>query len=292
MKHLFKYNRTRFLSTCLLLLSCFWWVIHSQAHDEVHHAIHELDHQIEAQPHQLDLYFLRGQMHQKNNHFNAAFSDFQTCQLLAKKQHKILPKPTLSLAKLCFQQELYYLALLFADKYISQTSPSNHTYAYITKARCYAQLNKEIKAKALWEKVLATTPTPKPEYYLTTASIILKANNKDATGAIQCLQNGIKKLGDIITLQTKIIEIAQQHQQYEVAITMLNYIIKNQKRQEKWLLQKANLLLAANQPQKAKQTYQQTLTAIQQLPKQHQVTPLVQQIKTQSQQALHHLKMP
>lgn len=264
-------NKTQLIFWMYLLTSCIFGNCHFlDAHGDLHESIQLLTRQLNISPKNADLYFERGQLHHQHGDFNEAFADYQ--HTLTFQHEATLPK--LAIATLLYDWELPYLAYIYIQQFLEMQP--KHRQALELCANIHWRTGENRQAATIYTNLLNNYPNPLPEQFLNTAQTLLELHPNNCQPAIQILEKGQQQLGFLIVLQEKMINLAIHCENRRLALQKLAELLPKVNRKEKWLSQQADILLEDGQANKAKQSYKQALTAIQQLPKRHQKTPFTQ----------------
>ena len=99
--------------------------------------------------------------------------------------------------------------------------------------------------------------------------------------ALRGLDEGVKRLGPLVTLQLYAMDLALARQNFDDALRRLETISAQSARKEKWLARRGEILIRAGRRDEAKQAYAAALLAIGALPPRLQQTPAMLNLKKQ-----------
>ena len=106
---------------------------------------------------------------------------------------------------------------------------------------------------------------PEPELYLERAQV-LGEDKRYVHEALRGLDEGIKRLGPLVTLELAAIEIELRRKNYDAALTRLDLIAAQSERKEMWLVRRGEILKAAGRNEEAHVAFNAALVAIESLP--------------------------
>ncbi len=229
-----------------------------RAHGVTSEQLKQLTAQIQRTPNNADLYLRRGELHRQLGHAKAALADFAKVQALAPARLEV----DLYRARLYLEAKVPARAQRVLDRYL-KFRPT-HTEAILLRAQTNAKLGERALAIQDYTTALARLSQPKPELFLARAQ--LQADGKQFAAALTGLDEGIAKLGSLVTLQLMAIEVEVKRKRWDAALTRLDGIAAQSERKESWLVRRAEILLLAERKDEAQQTLVAALAAIQSLP--------------------------
>jgi tetratricopeptide (TPR) repeat protein len=136
--------------------------------------------------------------------------------------------------------------------------------ALFGRAPVLARLGDRKAAIADYSRGLALAAFPQPGHFLERAS--LQAAEYGTDEAIKGLEEGLARLGWMVTLQKTAIDLELERQRTDEALARLETIITRSNRKETWLAWKGEILLAAGKTQQAQDVLSAALKAIDGLP--------------------------
>ena len=256
----------------------------AHSHGNLHEQIAKISKQIKAHPDSALLYFKRGQLHHQHGDLQLSLKDL-------KKTRKLQPdfsEVNYDLAEVLADMSKPKKALSSIQKFITDYPQSMK--AYLNRARIYTMFGKHSLATSDYQVAIKLSVQPLPEYYLLLSESLIQGKVADHQAAIKCLQDGKKRLGFIITLQNRMIDIELLRQQYTSALSLIDETLAQLNRKEKWLVKKAEVLAQAGKIQEAIQTYNIALREIKQLPQRHKNAPHTKELLTDIHQSLKQLQ--
>jgi tetratricopeptide (TPR) repeat protein len=135
---------------------------------------------------------------------------------------------------------------------------------YSSRARILLKLGAPQEALADYRKSLAKSPDAEPDL-VQEAAVALDANGSPEE-AIQVLEAGMKRLGQIPSLTIRALEIEMKTGRYDSALARVETIRKSAPRQEPWMAKRAEMLGHAGRPEESRAAWQTLIDHLAQLP--------------------------
>ena len=104
--------------------------------------------------------------------------------------------------------------------------------------------------------------------------------------ALRGLDEGLRRLGPLTTLQLFAIDFELANNRYEAALARLETITAQSPRKEPWLARRGEILEQAGRAAQARLAYEQALAAIESLPARHRTTEATAKLEAQIRAAL------
>ncbi len=255
----------------LFILSIFVLANAALAHGPLHEQIEEVTKLIARFPDSAELYLKRGELHRHHRDWKAALADYDQSERL---------EPNLSLVDLYRGNLLLDASRLdearkALDRFLD-TCPDDGN-GLLTRARVLAQLGEHLPAATDFSRAIARLDTPQPEYYLERAQALCAAQQTD--DALCGLDEGMQRLGQIVTLQLFAIDLEIKQQRYDAALSRLEQIAAQSPRKEKWLLRRGEILQMAGRHDEARLALEATLRVIESLPASRRATKAIVELE-------------
>lgn len=225
------------------------------AHPEIDDALARLNTLIAASPKDADLYLERGELYVRHEDWVSAEANYLRAAELAP-QHPGLPRV---LGALEFAQGRLADARKHFDAAIAR-NPAD-AESLVLRARTLSALNVRPAAIADYDRALKLLENPPPEIFLERAA--LHASPKDA---LRGLDEGLARLGPIISLQLRALTIEEAAGLVDAALKRVDAIAKQTERPEVWLKRRGDILARAGRTREADAAYAAARTAIDALP--------------------------
>lgn len=246
------------------------------AHGDLHMRIAAVTEQIEKATNNAVLYLTRGELHREHLDWKAAVADYDRAAQL---------DPKLATVDLC-------RAKMFADS--GQLADSRATFdrylkrcpadgrAFIERARLMEQSGERKAAVADYTHGIELVREPEPEYFLERAQVLVADSRTEE--ALHGLDEGIKKLGPLVTLQLFALDLEVGRKNFDAALARLDTIVSRATRKENWLARRGEIELLAGRSAEAQKSFEAALAAVAALPARLQqsetMTDLKQRMKT------------
>jgi len=248
------------------------------AHGDLHPRIEALTREIATNSGNAALYFERGELHRVHREWTNALADYDQAQ----KLNPSLVRVDFCRGRLWLEAENPKAAITPLNRYLAFVT--NDSTGYATRARARAQLGDYRNAANDFTRAVALTPTGSPEFYVERAEALSAAGSKDE--AVRGLDEGIARMGPLVTLELVAIDIETQLKRYDSALKRVDAVMARLQRKESWLVRRAEILKLAGRNEDSKAAYREALAAIEQLPPAHRNTRATLQLEASVRSAL------
>lgn len=228
------------------------------AHEGLHEQIAEATRQIRVEPKNARLYLQRGELHRLHCDWRAALADYRRVEQL----NPSLDEVRFARGRMYFEAGKALQARIWLDRFL--VAHPNHVDALVTRARVLVKLNHRIVAVEDYSRAIETLAKPKPEYYIERAQALVIEGRKDE--ALGGIDEGIEKLGSIVTLQLFAIDLELSSRCYDAALSRLEQISAQSPRKESWLARRGVILVQAGREDESREAFKAALSAIESLP--------------------------
>jgi tetratricopeptide (TPR) repeat protein len=256
------------------------WPPLALGHGEVHKQIAEVSRQIAKDRGNAELYLKRGELHRVHRDWNAALADY----VRALKLAPALIEVEFCRGRMWLEANRPRQARLALDRFLARRP--DHPEALVTRARTLEKLGRHAAAAADYTRAIALLPRPKPDYYLERASAQVAADAAHPDVAVRGLDEGIQRLGPLVTLQLAAIELELKQQRWEAALARLDQLAAQSPRQEMWLHRRGKILQQAGRVGEAQAAFTASLKAIESLPPRLRQTRAMMDLEKQVRSAL------
>lgn len=227
-------------------------------HEDLELQIADLTRRMEREGPSAGLYYRRAELHRLHEDWPAARADYDRAERLDP-----------SLAEVDLGRGQMWLgagspgraeqALL---RYLSRRP--DHAGALLELARARRALGRPAEAARDYARALALLPEPKPDYLVERAQAQEAAG--DLAGAIEGLEEGMRRLGRIVTLEAAALELEIAAGRLEAALARLERLAAATPRPEVWLVRRGEILRQAGRAAEAEAAFRAALAALESLP--------------------------
>jgi predicted Zn-dependent protease len=232
-----------------------------RAHPEIEAALNRLNAQIASSPNDADLYVERGELYAKHQEWIMAEANYLRAAELAP-QH---PRLSYVRGALELATDRPADACAHLDAAL-QRDPANPE-ALVLRARAKVALADRAAALDDFNTALTRIASPPPELYLERAKLLSPA------AAVRSLDEGVARLGPVVTLHLAAIALEESLGQIDAAVSRLNRLAAESERKETWLKMRGDLLLRSGRGSEARASYVSALAAINALPEWLRTSP-------------------
>ena len=254
--------------TFVLSLASAW----SMAHDPIRAQIEAVTAEIRKNPAHARLYLKRGQLHRIHKAWEAGLADLDRAARL---------EPSLDVVSVARGRLLYDAGRLEPAEAALNRFLRKHPDAgdaRLTLARVRARLGRHAQAAQDFTRAIDQLDEPRPDHYLERARALAALGDDAVDSALRGLDDGIKRLGLLVTLQAYAIKLNLRVRDHDAALQRLETISARSRRKERWLAYRGDILLAAGRKADARGAYEQALAAIRILPPRHRMTKIVREL--------------
>jgi len=247
------------------------------AHGDVHPLIAELTKKLQSEPRNAKLYLDRGEYYRSDGNWKDAAADFDRageCDPQWALVH-------LSRGRLWLDAGDPRKALTSLDRYLVLAPKDVDGLVY--RARAKARLNEFLAAAADYATAIGHAQPPRPELFIEHAEVLKAAGPKHFEAAIQTLDDGIRKMGPLVTLELPAIDLEVTAGRADAALARIDRLAAQSPRKESWCLRRGEILEQAGRPAEARVAYEAGWTALQSLPPGRRNTRATQDLESRIQ---------
>ena len=252
-------STTKPISFACVILCVAFTVELARGHEGVDEHIVALTAKIKRDPKNATLYLQRGELYRVHRNWRRAAADYDR----AARLQPSLIIVDLARGRMFFESGRFSRAKFVLDRFLRQR-PSD-AEGLTTRARVLAKLAARTEAVDDFTQAIALMQPPEPELFLERAEV-LADDTRTIPEALRGLDEGIKRLGPLVTLQLAAIDIELRGRNYDAALTRLDLIAAQSERKETWLVRRGEILKAAGRIEEARDAFNAALVAIDSLP--------------------------
>jgi len=243
------------------------------AHEAAHSRIARLTHEMEKTPTDATLYLQRGDAYQQHSLWEKALADFQRVAEL-KPDYKLIAYRR---GRLFYSSGRYEQAEKELNDYLSNAY--DNVPGLILRARVLRKLNKIDRSHANYTRAISKSTKIDASLYIERAELLIEGGDCYLDLALYGLNEGVRKLGPLISFELASIDINIKQENYAAAIKRIDNVISRVPRKEKWLVRRAEVLEQAGRYSEARIAYMSALDAIEVLPVHQSRTPALALLK-------------
>lgn len=250
------------------------------AHEDLEIQIARVTQEIFVQPKRADLYLRRGELHRAHGDWAAAKADYAR----ALVADPALAEADLALGRMWLGAGDGAQALAAADRYLARRK--DHPDGLVVRGRALIAARRRIEGAAELGRALALSPSPNPEVFLDRAQALRAEGGARREEALQGLDEGIRKLGPVVTLVNPAIELELELGRVDAALSRLEGLAAKSERKDPWLARRAEILRGAGRTAEAREAFRAALSAIEALPPGRRGTQATRELETKVRAAL------
>jgi tetratricopeptide (TPR) repeat protein len=251
-------RRVRVFVLAVVATIALLWPHGVWAHPDLIEQIDHLSTEIKQAPGNPTIYLQRAEVYRQHAQYVEALADVDNASR-AKADVSVLH---LARCKIYADSGKHLEAVKEADALLVLVPHHPETLALRAKAKVY--LGQTNEALADYSLAISNFPHAEPDLVLERMRLQI-ASGKTAE-AVAGLDEGLKRIGPAIQLQTAAIECERAAKNWEGALVRLETIIARMPIKEPWLLQRAELLEEAGRKPEAKSAYNQVVEGIEGYP--------------------------
>jgi tetratricopeptide (TPR) repeat protein len=272
------------LTVAASAIAMICWPAAVLAHGDLHGQILDLTQRIEKEPRNPELYLARGELQRAHEDWDSAQADYDFALALNPKLEII----DFVRGRLFFEANWPISAKISLDRFLKKQT--NHVEALVTRARTLRKLENRVAAARDYTRAIQFTTESRPELYLERAQTLVAEGGPYVKEALQGLDEGIRKLGPLVTLELNAIDIEVTRKEYDGAITRLDAIAAKSPRKETWLARKGDILQLAGRTDDARAAFTSALEAMETLPPGRRNVPAMVELQERIKAQLANLK--
>jgi tetratricopeptide (TPR) repeat protein len=253
------------------------------AHAELTIQLDAVTLEIQKDPNNAELYVRRGQLRREHLEFELAGADFDKAEALAPTVAHF----NLLRGKLYLDWGWPLTARACLDLYLAK-NPSS-VDALVLRARVLQRLSLNRSAVNDYDLALDLSAEPSPDLFIERSQMLMNLGNEHWTEALRGLDEGIKRLGPLVTLQLFAIDAEVKQQRYDGALARVNQIAERSPRKETWYARRAEILVQAGRPAEARKAYEAALAALNSLPPARRNVPAMAELARRIQREIESL---
>jgi predicted Zn-dependent protease len=258
----------------------------SRGHADLLLQIEELSKTIEKEPNNPELYVRRAELNRSHLAWDTAAADLDKARELDPAYDLV----DFMRGRLLFDSGWPLSAKACLDQYL--TRKPNDAGALIARAHVLTHLQLRLDAAKDFTRAIACSPEPGPELFIERAQALGAAGPEYLAEALSGLDDGVKRLGPLVTLQLFAIDLELKQGKFDGAISRLDQVAEKSPRKESWLARRGEILIEAGRPAEAKRTFESALAAMEKLPPARRNVPAMLELQRRIRSHLEKLGAP
>jgi predicted Zn-dependent protease len=234
------------------------------AHGDLHERIQVLNARLAIATNDAALLVQRAELHREHHDWLAAAVDLDQAQLIDPGLKRI----DFFRARLARDMGDAANAQAYLDRLL--TSVTNDVEAMTLRARVRAERGDAAGAVADYSLAIAWSREPQPEWVLERADLL--AAQGQGAAALRGLDEGVARLGNLIVLQSRALDLELARTNYSGALERLEAILRSAPRREAWLARQGDVLRLVGREAEARSAWREANKAIDVLPERWRTT--------------------
>lgn len=230
-----------------------------------------------------DLLIRRGELFRHHQEWEKAEADFVAAGQLDSK----LALVDFFRARVLLEAGSPAKALPFVARYVA-ASP-NEAEGWFLRGEVSHALGKSTAGADDYAEGIRRSPRPRPEHYLRRARLLAAAPPRDLERVLAAVNEGIAKLGPVISLVDYAITLEVESGNYAAALQRVELALTHAPRRETWLVRRGDILVKAGRIPEAIVSYRSALSAIEELPERYRDTVPMEKLAGDARKSLQQL---
>ena len=255
----------------------------THAHGSFRERIGRLNRQIKQDPRDAELYLTRAGIYRNRGEWDAALADIDRAAQLDPGRRDV----DYFRGRVFLATDEPQKAEAALRRFL-ETAP-DHPAARVARARALAKLGRHLEAAEEYTHAIQNAPVLIPEYYLERAQALSESGEEHRGEAIRGLDEGMARLGPLVTLALAAIELDVASGHFDAALARLERVAARAPRQEWWLARRGEILERAGRKQAARDAFQLALAEIRRLPSHRRKTKAMVRLEARVREAIERL---
>jgi len=251
-------------------------------HGVLQERIVKLTGEIAVWPQNAALYLQRAELYRQHQQFNEALADLEVARMLVPTMSAVS-----STRARVFAESGQITNALAEVESLLKDKPE-HQGALVIRARCRLALNQVQAAIDDFTRAIAASKSAEPDLYLERARACAAAGQ--FANAVRGLDEGVARLGALLSLQLAAIEYERQNGVFDDALARVDKILAAQMVKEPWQVLRGEILVQAGRWGLAREAFQQALAGIDKYPPVRRGLDLTVQLQARAREGLTHVE--
>jgi predicted Zn-dependent protease len=257
----------------------------ARAHGDDQLLIDALTEELAKAP-EADLFIRRGELFRHQQEWARATADFEAAARLEPQLEVV----NFFRARLLLEAGEPKKAQPFIERYLEQVP--TEAEGWFLCGDVLGALGQHDAGALAYAEGIRRAPHPRPEHYLRRAKFLAAAPNVDPDRVLAAIDEGIAKLGPVVSLLEYAITLELQRNDYAAALARIATAMDHSPRRETWLVRQGDVLLKAGRTNEAVAAYRAALAAIEDLPPRYRETVPIEKLERDARMSLSQLATP
>ena len=252
---------------CCVIAGVSLWTTIAGAHGDLERQIQEVSASIASElqkapdaHERAELFFARAELYRLHRDWRSAEADYDQ----AAAYEPNLDAVELARGKMLLESGQMERAKVVLERFLAKHV--DEPEALLTHAQALIKLGWGIRAVSYLDRALLRHPQPEPDHYVARADILESLGDRYLARAVRGLDQGIKRLGPIVSLDTRAIELDVKLKRYDRALKRVDRQAEQTIRKDIWLARRAAILDRAGRTRQAQAARLQALERLTALP--------------------------
>ncbi len=250
------------------------------AHGTLHDQIAGLDRRIAERPRDAELYLKRGDLKRRHRDWAASLADLDRAAALDPRLFEVHHARSRTLldsdrpadAEAALKR---YLAALPEEP----GSRERRASALLLRGAANRRLGRPADAAGYYRAAVDLATRPGPQAFLDCARAFDAAGAEHTEAALGCLDDGLKRLGPVVSLARFAIELDVRGKHYNRALERLDRLSELSPRDPSWRVERGEILELAGRLAKAREAFREARAAVAGLPAGRRRSPAVKDLE-------------
>jgi tetratricopeptide (TPR) repeat protein len=269
-------------AVCLAAVLVALTPLRAPAHGNDELIIEALTEELERNP-DADLFIRRGELFRHHQEWAKAEADYLAAARLEPK----LVVVDFFRARALLESGAAEKALGFVERYIANVP--DEAEGRFLRGDVLAALGKHDEGATEYAEGIRRASSPRPEHYLRRARFLASAPAANPARVLAALDEGIARIGPVISLVVYAITLELERTNYEAALARIDAAMERAPRRELWLVRRGDVLVKCGRTAEAIASYQAALAEIEELPARHRDTVPVEKLARDARTSLDQL---
>lgn len=229
-----------------------------EAHGDLREQIAAVSARLQVDPRNANLYLKRAELYRGLGEWDLALADYDRSAAANPR----LTVVDLARGKTLVEAGRAEQARPSLDRFLARQP--DHWEGLIARARMWVKLGRLPFAIEDYNRGIARAAAARAEYFLERARA--QAGDGRVEEALRGLDEGVRRLGPLVTLEVYGIELELKQKRYDAALARLDRITGQADRKDSWLARRGEILEQAGRREEARRSYRAALAAIDSLP--------------------------